>query len=554
MATIIDTLKSLIGGREGIIGIRTYEADRVIATLWKIASDPNNGMELLTWSCTDGVRKVTLVDQQVGDNVLQMRGYAAIPQSDMSGPEGQYRNPPGPMMAARNYKPNDVDTTVVVVAQNMHHWFKDRDVQQYILDCAYQFLGKRRNIIMVGPIMEMPVELIKAVTVIDWPMPTPEEIRAQVVGYINTVNASGDYKQIQIAEDEVQTIVRLLQGQNETEIKHSLNMVLTTMRTISASQEAIDILRERKTQAVRATRALEYIKTDITTSHIGGLRGLKQYIREVKPVYSDEAKAYGAVPPTGVLLVGPPGTGKSLTAKAIANEFELPLLRVDVGALFGNLVGESEATLRMALKQAEAAAPCILWFDEVDRGLGGGGGELDGGTSQRVFGTLLTWTQEVARPKGIFVFMTSNSAHRIEAPLMQRVDQFYVGLPKKEARMDIFAIHLSLNGRGNYEELGLNLEALADATEAFSPREIENAVLAAIRKSFLARRDGTHDGDLTQDFLLKAIRRIAPVSLTMAAELAEMDRWAVNAIDADKLYDEDEPMGRVVVSADLLPD
>lgn len=486
--------------------------------------------------------------------MVQVRGYAAIPQSDMAGADGIYRNPPGAMLAARNYKPTDEDTTVVVVAHNLHHFFKEREIQQHLLDCAHQFLGRRRNIILVGPIMELPPELMKAVTVIDWPMPTPEEIRAQVIGYINSANASGNYDPIQITEDDLQTVIRLLQGQSETEIKHSLNMVLTTLRTISATPDAMDVLIERKTQAVRATRALEYVRTDINTSHIGGLRGLKQYIYEIKPVYSDSAKAYGAVPPTGVLLVGPPGTGKSLTSKAIANEFGLPLLRVDIGALFGNLVGESEETLRRVLKVAEAAAPCVLWFDEVDRGLGGGGGELDGGTSQRVFGTLLTWTQERARKLGIFLVMTSNSAHRIDSALMQRVDQFYVGLPTHEARMDIFSIHLSLNGRSNYQDLGINLGTLADATERFSPREIENAVLSAIRKSFLARHEGTHDGDLTQDFLLQAIRRIAPVAETMAPQLAEMEAWAAHAADADKLYDDDEQASMAMIApSDLLP-
>ena len=182
---------------------------------------------------------------------------------------------------------------------------------------------------------------------------------------------------------------------------------------------------------------LEYYATNTTMNEVGGLTHLKRYAAEKLEAFSNEAAEFGVDAPKGVILVGIPGTGKSLAVKAIAGN-KLPLLRMDVGALMGGLVGESEANMRQALRVAEAVAPCVLWVDEVEKGLGGatGGSENDGGTTKRVFGTLLTWMQEKTAP--VYVAATANDARSLAPEFIRRFDDlFWVDLPNLQDRMQV---------------------------------------------------------------------------------------------------------------------
>jgi SpoVK/Ycf46/Vps4 family AAA+-type ATPase len=186
---------------------------------------------------------------------------------------------------------------------------------------------------------------------------------------------------------------------------------------------------------------LQFIETKVTDSEVGGLQNLKAYSARKRLTFTEKAKEYGLTPAKGVMLVGIPGTGKSLSAKAIAGG-QMPLLRMDIGALMGGIVGESESNMRAALKVAEAVAPAVVWLDEIEKALGNSGGELDGGTSTRVFGTLLTWMQETTAP--IYVVATANDVRSLRPELLRRFDDiFFVDLPDADARKEVFSIHLA---------------------------------------------------------------------------------------------------------------
>jgi SpoVK/Ycf46/Vps4 family AAA+-type ATPase len=249
------------------------------------------------------------------------------------------------------------------------------------------------------------------------------------------------------------------------------------------------------------------------------LEYLKEYAEIKRAAFSSKARAAGVDAPKGLLMVGVPGSGKSLSAKAIAGG-QMPLVRMDVGALMGSLVGQSEANMRLALKTVEAIAPVVLWIDEIEKALGGMGGESDGGTSTRVFGTLLTWMQECPAP--VYTVATANDVRSLRPELLRRFDDvMWVDLPNAESRREIMDVHLSKRGHDSKFD-GDDYEPVVSATWGFSGAEIEKVVKQAIERAFFQERD------LQANDLLEAARRIVPVSVTMADQINNLRSWATN--------------------------
>lgn len=278
-------------------------------------------------------------------------------------------------------------------------------------------------------------------------------------------------------------------------------------------------LRTEKARRVstKLAGALSFESTD--GADVGGLDSLKTWLRLRRASFaSSKAREYGLPEPKGLLLVGIPGCGKSLTAKTVAREWELPLLRLDAGRLFGSLVGQSESQTRQAIEAAEACAPCVLWIDEIEKGLagGGGGGSSDSGTTQRVFGTLLTWLQEKTAP--VFVVATANQIAGIPPELLRkgRFDEiFFIGLPDVGEREEIAKIHLSRRGRKT-----AMAKKIASVTEGFGGAEIEQAIVEGLFFSFAA------DRDLQAQDVLEAVRNTSPLSKTMVERIKALEAWA----------------------------
>lgn len=532
MSNMKERLANLIKARQGVIAIRTHEAERVMDILWEICTEEENSPKtLLQWSVSSGTQLVKWMTKQVVGKAVRQRGTAEVQQFKQDAMK--YTQPPGAILAALDYKMDNARDVLVMAVHNFHHFMTNPQIQQLLIDASTAFLKDRRILILIGPVFNLPNELSKAVTIIDWPLPNAEEIRQQVEEVAEMARQAGRY--VVDLDGNTQLVVRALQGMTAEEIYHSLNLCIVTFGKLDASSETLHLITERKAGIVKATRALEFFETNEQMSNVGGMEGLKKYSTEVAAVYSDEAEAFGAVPPRGVLLAGIPGTGKSLYAKCIASLLGVPLLRMDAGSLFSSLVGSSEENVRQALHIAEAVAPCVLWIDEVEKSMGGGqGGELDGGTSQRVFATLLTWMQERARAAKVFVVMTSNSVRKIDPALFQRVDQFAVDLPDTEARAEILAIHLCKNGRANWQEMGIDVNYLAEQTEGYSGRELEEAIMSGVRKAFRKRIDEGYEGDVTTEIIMEAASEIVPIVRTKADELYDIRRWAESARKAGR--------------------
>jgi SpoVK/Ycf46/Vps4 family AAA+-type ATPase len=265
---------------------------------------------------------------------------------------------------------------------------------------------------------------------------------------------------------------------------------------------------------------LEYYPATETIDQVGGLGVLKDWLRKRTVAFTDEARAFGLPPPKGILLLGVQGCGKSLCAKAVSSLWQLPLLRFDIGRMFGSFVGSSEENIRKAIAVADSVAPAVLWVDEIDKAFSGSqsSGISDAGTAARVFGTFLTWLSE--KSTAVFVVATANDISHLPPELMRkgRLDEiFFVDLPSNQEREQIFRIHLAKRGRTPAD---FHLQALTEASENFSGAEIEQAIISALYDAFSASSPLA-----TKDILL-ALRQAVPLATTMAEHIDQLRRWA----------------------------
>lgn len=279
----------------------------------------------------------------------------------------------------------------------------------------------------------------------------------------------------------------------------------------------------RRAKALKVAEKLSGALTfeDEMSADVGGMENLKAWLAARKAAFlSAKAKEFGLPEPKGALLLGIPGAGKSLMAKTVAREWGLPLLRLDAGKLFGSLVGQSEAQTRAAIEAAEACAPCVLWVDEIEKGLSGNGNTSggDSGTGQRVFGTLLTWLQEKKKP--VFVVATANRISNLPPELLRkgRFDEiFFVGLPDLQDRTEIAKIHLA---RRNRTMPDTDVHQIAQASSGFSGAEIEQAVIEGL---FIAY---SQDRELVSVDVMEALSNTTPISRTMSEEIETITKWA----------------------------
>ena len=353
-------------------------------------------------------------------------------------------------------------------------------------DIAQHLKNSFKTIVLISPVMEIPAELDKEITVINFPQPTKEDLGAMLDKIVAEVS---DRKQIQIDLDE-QGRDRLLQaalGLTLGEAENVFAKIIVQEQRLSG--DYVNEVFAEKQQIIRKSGLLEYYKTEDDFSSVGGLTVLKDWLNKRSVAFTDEARAFGLPAPKGILLLGVQGCGKSLCAKAVSRLWQLPLLRFDMGRMFGSLVGSSEENVRRAIAVAESVAPAVLWVDEIDKAFVGSqsSGSTDGGTTARVFGTFLTWLSEKDAP--VFVVTTANDVSQLPPELLRkgRLDEiFYVDLPNEEEREEIFRIHLAKRGR---DPKKFDLKALVGASTDLSGAEIEEAIISALYDAFYTKQE-----------------------------------------------------------------
>jgi AAA+ superfamily predicted ATPase len=362
----------------------------------------------------------------------------------------------------------------------------------------------------------MPAVLRTSTRRVDLAFPDEQEIEQIVVRTLRNINRERPIE-IEISKKGLASVIKNLRGLSRRQVEQVITESVWDDRRFHAGD--LDTILARKRQLVQADGLLEFVQAPTDMSEIGGLKRLKEWLRQREDALSDEALKFGLEPPRGLLLLGVQGAGKSLCTKAIATAWKRPLMRLDPGVLYDRYIGESERRLRDALRQAELMAPVILWIDEIEKAFAGAASRsIDGGLSQRMFGTLLTWMQEHREP--VFVAATANDIEALPPELLRkgRFDEiFFVDLPGVEARQQILGIHLKKRGR---DPRAFDLKALAAASGGHSGAEIEQAIVSALHEAFSTRKD------LTTAMVRHAIDSSPPLSVTMAERIDALREWA----------------------------
>ena len=380
-----------------------------------------------------------------------------------------------------------------------------------IAETRYSTPDYNFTIIVITETETVPKELEKFTSILDIPNMSKDEIEKYILNFSKDNN-------IKVDEKDIGEIAISLKGLTKLEIDHVLNMIIESKNNISISGR--DIIIKEKGQIIKKSSILEIIDFKEKIEDIGGLEGLKEWLKSKAQVFRrlDEAKKFGVDTPKGVLLVGMPGCGKSLAAKASARLFNVPLLRLDIGRLLGKYVGESEHNMRVALKTAESISPCILWIDEIEKAFAGI--NQDGGASditKRLFGQFLTWLQE--KENTVFVVATANDITAFPPEFLRkgRFDEvFFIDFPNEKERERIFEIHLEKRGKFTDD---IDINRLAKKTEGYCGADIEEVVKNAVESIFILETENEEEKEITTQDLLESAKNIDSLTNILADKI-----------------------------------
>lgn len=501
-------IADLFKARFPFLYIASWEENRVVDSLADLISDKEvirTTRKLFVWGQTDG--------------------FFAYEQM-------QYISETKDPMKALEYV-EKYDEPAVFVLKDFYVYFgvKGTNINHAIIrkcrDLVAVLKSKKspQNIVFIAPSIVLPESLQKDVVVYDFALPSFDDIKGLLDEMIEVNKANTNIK-IDISENEKNQLCKAAMGLTYQEAENAFARAMVHGGELSIND--LEIINEEKCQVIRKTEILEYIKTNISIEDVGGLENLKRWLEKRNKSWHKAAKNYSLPVPKGILITGVPGCGKSLCAKAMSAAWQLPLLRLDMGKIFSGIVGSSEENMRKAIKTAEAVAPCILWIDEIEKGLSNTKSSGDSGTSARIFGTFLTWMQE--KEKAVFVVATSNDISGLPAELLRkgRFDEiFFVDLPTQSERKDIFELHLKKRLTNEFvsQLINVNEELLSELscrTEGYSGAEIEQLIVEALFEAFYNERP------LQVEDIYKAIDNSIALSTTQAEQIFMIREWAGN--------------------------
>ena len=409
------------------------------------------------------------------------------------------------------------ENKALFILRDYHPFLKDPTIVRRLRDLGKELKFKKhggKHVLMLSPILKIPAEIEKELAIIDFDLPDRDEIDRCVRSLIKSLPPE---RATRVREDPAfgERVVEAALGLTLEEAENTFSKSI-----IRTGDFDLDTILGEKKSIIRKSGILDYFQSDDRFSDVGGLTILKEWLTKRQNAFSSEARKFGLPLPKGILLIGVPGCGKSLCAKAVGALWKMPLLRLDVGKVFGGLVGSSEENIRKAIRTAEAVAPSILWLDELEKGFSGvrSSGQTDSGTTARVFGTFITWLQEKTQP--VFVIATANDVTALPPELMRkgRFDEvFFVDLPDPGERQAIFDIHIRKKKR---EVRDFDLPKLVASSQGFSGSEIEQAIISAMYDAF------DESVDIDTDRVVKAAQEIIPLSYTMKEGIDSLREWA----------------------------
>ena len=535
------TLQEYAEAMPRLLIVRTQEEDRLIEDLQSVVPSQTG---IFVWNTLFGVLPA---------------GHYIDEFTELNAPTGdQFNNLPnllryiyqhtGPIPFGE--EPDQEHSSAFYVLLDADQHLDADNIQRYLKQIAQSGIhhpDARRTVILVSQDGTIPTSLEPYVEYYEYKLPSGDELRELLQSYEDRARAWETEAAIEYAEqrrdgmlsepekrqiEEEFTPEFTLPTNREKEsipqsfidacsglTRYQIEEAIYSLFTVKGEVVERDLLQYRK-QKVEKSDLLEFIEPSETFDDVAGLENQKEWLQEVGACFTDEGKEWGLVPPKGLLQVGVPGCGKSLTAKAVSNEWELPLVRFDTGRVFSSRVGDSERNMRRALDVIEGCAPCVLWVDEIEKGMSGvaSSNRSDAGTTSRVIGTFLTWFEE--HSEDIFLIATSNDISEIPSELVSRFDEvFFVDLPGKQAREECFRIHLSelwTEEMGDMEDI--DFEKLAECSENFTGREIDQVVRESLRSGYEA-------GKMSTDVIVETLERKPPMILTMQEEIGYLLDW-----------------------------
>ena len=477
-----DELALFLKARYPIIYINTVEEDRVEYVIRKNVKT-NLNRSIYSWDFVDGYT-----------NNPNNEGFAK-------------RNP---LQALELVERLNAETPAVFLLKDFNRFLTDLSISRKLRNISRILKLQPKTIIIIGSDLTIPKELQELITVVKFQLPSEEEINQELNRLVSSLN-------IKINSELFENLTRTCQGLSLERIRRVLSKIIATYKTID--EKSISVLLSEKKQIISQTEILEYSSVTENIDNLGGLDNLKEWLKKRKTAFSMQASNYGLPTPRGLLLIGIQGTGKSLTAKAIANDWQLPLLKLDVGKLFGGIVGESESRLRQMIHVAETISPCILWIDEIDKAFSNTESKGDSGTSNRVLATFTSWLSEKTKP--VFVLSTANNIDLLPLEIIRkgRFDEiFFLDLPKLEEREEIFKIHLQEFRPNSWQSF--NYSILAKASESFSGAEIRQSIIEGMYHAFYEKREF-----LTEDICL-ALDELIPLANLESDQMIKLQNWA----------------------------
>ena len=477
-----DELALFLKARYPIIYINTIEEDRVEYVIRKNIKT-NLNRSIYSWDFVDGYT-----------NNPNNEGFAK-------------RNP---LQALELVERLNAEIPALFLLKDFNRFLTDLSISRKLRNISRILKLQPKTIIIIGSDLTIPKELQDLITVIDFQLPLEDEISQELTRLVNSLS-------IKIDSQLFENLTRACQGLSLERIRRVLSKIIATYKTIG--NNSIAVLLSEKKQIISQTEILEYSSVNEQITNLGGLDNLKDWLKKRKTAFSIQASNYGLPTPRGLLLIGIQGTGKSLTAKAIANDWQLPLLKLDVGKLFGGIVGESESRLRQMINVAETISPCILWIDEIDKAFTNTESKGDSGTSNRVLATFISWLSEKTKP--VFVIATANNIDLLPLEIIRkgRFDEiFFLDLPKKEEREEIFKIHLQEFRPKSWESF--DFSKLAQSSESFSGAEIRQSIIEGMYHAFYEKRE------FTTDDICMALKELIPLAHLESDQMVRLQNWA----------------------------
>jgi ATP-dependent 26S proteasome regulatory subunit len=516
------TIDQLIRAGRSLIGVISNDEYRVLRGLDEIChfdkqrhAQTGQPRQLYHWDIFAGFQTWRAA-ASLPDELVNKQGAKALPITD-------------PTAAIRAIMSMPAGEEALFVLKGMEMLLTNNPMlQRGLRNLNVALKNRYQAVILLSPALTLPPGLATEVSVVDYPLPDLAEIE-QTLDSIQ--RKPGVTVRLNHGQADRQALASALRG---LELEDTVAVLHQSLVKFGGEINAgtINLVLDEKQRIVSRTGALRFVRTGETMADIGGLANLKRYLDEIQLTFTDRARERRVDVARGVLIAGIPGTGKSLAAKACAGgRHPRPLLRMSISELMaqgGGIVGQAQGRVHLAIKVIEATAPCVLWIDEIEKSLGGGGGEMDGGTRSDIMADLLTWMQESTAP--VFIVATANDAAALRPELVRRFDEtFFVDLPGPKARREIFNLHL---GKRALEPADFEIDQLLAAARGYTGAEIEKAVIRATRKALVREEAGAEYRVTTED-VLESLGEITPVAESMADRLALYRQFDARPADRD---------------------